>query len=107
MNKPKVDVVCEQVVEALVSQGYTYQVTREDIAKVIYLIRGIDERTVARWLHVLEAFHYLIVESSKTYRINPAKIPHIVHKLKEQPQVMLSGVARTHTQSSEAHEAGR
>ena len=81
--------VCQQIVEFLIRRGYVHQVSLKDIEKAIMSIRGIDERTIKRWTKALIVFEYIKPVSPYTFQLNPLKIPHLIKKLKEQPQTKI------------------
>jgi len=97
MNKPKPEEVCEEIMEILLKDGFSYQVCKKDIEKAIFRVRGIDKRTTERWLKVLLTFDYLQEINKVVYRMNVAKIPHLFQILKHTPQTRLSSSAHTHT----------
>jgi hypothetical protein len=78
-----------EIIDALISSGYRYQVTKKDVEKTIMQLRGIDPRTVEKWLKALTVFEYLIPVSDKSFQLNPLKIPDLVSKLKEKSQTKM------------------
>lgn len=83
---------CEKIVEALLLEGYRYQISHKDIVKTIMEHRGIDDRTVQRWIKALLIFGYIKAENTaihKIYSLNPAKIPRLATLLKEKPQTKM------------------
>lgn len=85
----KVHKVCSEIIDHLLAQGWKVQVRRKDVEKAIMQIRGIDERTVSRWLKALITFEYLIPTSTMTYRLNPLRIPELFNNLREKPQTKI------------------
>lgn len=45
-------------------------------------VRGIDSRTVARWVEVLVAFGYLEPVNKNVYQMNVVKGPHLTSILR-------------------------
>jgi len=80
---------CQKIIDYLISDGFKYQVAKKDVIKAIMWIRGIDERTVGRWLKALETFEYLIPINPNIYKLNPLKIPNIINNLKQNPQTKI------------------
>lgn len=75
----KSDTICEQIMtELLVEQDYQAQYTRKQVEKAIMKVRGIDERTVQRWLKALMVFEYLEPKAPNIYSINFVKVPKFV-----------------------------
>jgi len=85
----KTQEICEQIINHLVSDGFRKQVSKKEVQKAIMFIKGIDERTITRWLKALETFEYLIYINPNLYEINILKIPHLITLLKEKPQTKL------------------
>jgi len=81
--------ICSQIIDHLIAEGYRVQVRRTDVEKAIMRIRGIDPRTVQKWLKALVIFEYLIQTSVVTYRLNPLRIPELFSLLKEKSQLKL------------------
>ena len=79
----------EQIMEVLTRNGYSYQVARKDIEKAIIQVRGIDKRTIERWIQLLLIFGFLKEVNDKVFEINITKI-RIVDILKKQPQTHIS-----------------
>ena len=96
MNKPNPEIVCEEIMEILLKDGFSYQVTKASIEKAIFQTRGVDKRTTDRWLKVLLTFNYLIPVNRQVYEMNVAKVPGLVKILRNNPQTHIS--TRTHTQ---------
>jgi len=80
---------CQKIIDQLIADGFKYQISKKDIAKAIMYLRGIDERTVQRWLKALEVFEYIIPVNPNIYKLNPIKIPNIINNLKENPQTKI------------------
>ena len=84
--------ICKQIIDDLIKDGYRHQIPHKDLAKIIMQKRGIDERTVAKWVKALIAFDFITpIETTvyKVYTLNPAKIPAIFKVLNEKPQTKL------------------
>ena len=85
----KAEQTCERIIDYLIQEGYKLQVHKRDIAKPIMHLKGVDERTIARWLKALIIFEYLKPITPDLYQLNPMKIPKLMHILKDHPQVKL------------------
>jgi len=90
MNKPKPEVVCEEIMELLLKDGYTYQVSMKDVEKAIWQVRGQNKETVRQWTKVLLGFEYLKQVNKDICEINVAKIPHLATLLRRIPQTRIS-----------------
>ena len=73
----------------LLAEGFRVQVTRKFVEKAIMHVRGIDPRTIHKWLRALVMFEYLIPVSVSVYRINPVKVPELFNLLREKPQTKI------------------
>ena len=80
---------CEAIINALIREGFKYQVSRQDLEKEIMWRRGIDERTINRWIKALVTFEYIIQNGHNIYHLNPIKIPKLAQLLKENPQTKM------------------
>ena len=88
----KAEQVCKEIIAEIVKEGFQYQVSHKDLVKIIMLKRGIDERTVQRWINALVTFDYITTESTsifKVYKLNPLKVPELFSTLKDKPQTRL------------------
>lgn len=81
--------LCEQIIEDLIKEGYKFQVSKSDLEKTIMLRRGIDERTVARWIRALKTLEYITQVNASVYQLNPAMTPKLFEILKEKPQTKM------------------
>ncbi|MFZ7138788.1 MAG: hypothetical protein ACOWW1_10285 [archaeon] len=80
----------QKIIKMLVQDGYRLQVTRRIVEQAIMKLRGIDERTIKKWLKALMVFEYLTPISPNVYRINPLKVPELFPLLKEKPQTKIA-----------------
>lgn len=73
----------------------------KDLEKALMWIRGVDKRTITRWIEVMEQLEYIkLVTKTKygtIYELNVVKVPNLFAILKNQPQTHLRPY--THTQS--------
>ena len=77
---------CETIIKALVKEGYRYQVSQRDLEKSIMEKRGIDERTINRWIKALTTFGYVKRETPQLFSLVPTAIPELVSLLQTKPQ---------------------
>ena len=89
VNKMNPIQTLEKIMETLTKNGYSYQVTRRDLEKAIIQVRGIDKRTIERWIQLLLIFEFIKKENEKVFDINITKI-NIVNILKKHPQTQIS-----------------
>ena len=85
----KAQEVCEEIINFLLTEGFRYQVSKKDVEKAIMWYRGIDPRTIQKWLKALIIFNYLIPKAPNVYQLNPTKIPKLIKMLKEKPQTKI------------------
>lgn len=92
-ERVKAEETCREIIAEVVKKGFQYQISHKDLTKIIMLKRGIDERTVQRWINALVTFDYLTAETTsmyKVYKVNPLRVPELFEILKEKPQTKLS-----------------
>jgi hypothetical protein len=81
---------CEQIIKALVREGYRYQLSAKNLKNTIMDVRDCaDERTVKRWTDALLTFGYLKRDTPFTFSINPVAVPELTTLLKEKPQTRM------------------
>jgi len=85
----KAQKVCEQIIDQLIREGFRYQVSKADVEKAIMWVRGVDNRTIQKWLKALIVFEYLIPKAPNIYQLNPFKIPELMKVLKDNPQTKM------------------
>ena len=92
IERVKAEEICKEIIEDIVKEGYKFQVSHRELAKAIMRKRGIDERTVQRWINALETFDYITSESTsvhKVYKLNPTKVPNLFKVLNGKPQTKI------------------
>lgn len=83
--------VCDKIIEQLLKNGFTYQITRQDLEKAIMQVRGIiDERAIDNWIRALITWDYIKHIQKGIYQLNPTTCPQIFKTLKENPQTKLA-----------------
>ena len=82
--------VCEAVMELLLKDGFSFQVPKARVEAAIMSVRGIDSRTVARWITVLVSFGYLVPVNKNVYQMNVVKVQHLASILKNIPQTHIT-----------------
>lgn len=80
---------CEQIINDLIAEGYKFQISKHDLEKTIMLRRGIDERTVTRWIKALTTLEYIKQVNAYVYQLNPTMTPKLFEILKEKPQTKM------------------
>ena len=75
----------EAIMKTLTKEGYSYQISKKDLEKAIIQNRGIDVRTIDRWIQLLEMFGFIGKVTKQTWEINITKL-NIVQLLKNKPQ---------------------
>jgi len=69
---------CQEILELLVKQGFTFQVGESEIDKAITTIRGLDPRTICNWKRALETLGYIQKLSAKLFKLDLAKTPELL-----------------------------
>ena len=83
--------ICDKIIEQLLKDGYTYQITRQDLEKAIMKVRGIvDERAIDNWVRALITWEYIKHIQKGIFQLNPTACPQIFKTLKEKPQTKLT-----------------
>jgi hypothetical protein len=57
--------ICKEIMQYLISQGYTNQVSRSVIMKAIVYIRGPDPRTIENWMRALTVNGFIEADRHK------------------------------------------
>jgi len=81
--------VCKQILAYCIKQGYTYQISKQELAKAIMLIRGADKRTIDKWLNVLTTLNYCRQVSANVYELNLKETPDLLNEAITQGQKRL------------------
>ena len=89
MNKPNLTVECEKIMEELLKQGYKHRLSPQDLEKAIMQVRGIDQRTINRWVQVLFKLGYIQGLPYGYYQFNITMIPNLMSVLKNTPQTRI------------------
>jgi len=92
VSKSRAEQTCEKIIDQLLNEDgirANLQYSRAEIIKAIMYERGIDPRTLERWLNALRTFRYIEPSAVNLYRINLSKIPKIIKMLKEEPQTKI------------------
>lgn len=78
-----------KIIDYLLAEGYKMQVRRLDVERAIMRTRGVDQRTIDKWLKALIVFEYLKPIGAGVYQLNPFRIPELLRIIKEKPQSKL------------------
>ena len=82
----KIEKTCQDILIELTKDGWRHQVTRKDLEKAIMMIRGFDDRTIKKWIKILEMFGYIIPHAPNVCSINPYSHPDLFNLVKNHPQ---------------------
>lgn len=97
MKTENIEDSCQQIMEQLLKNGFSYQVPRKEVENAIIRSNmGRDERTWKRWIRTLEVFEYLKQVNRNVYEMNVSKIPHLFQLLKNIPQTHLVTPSLSH-----------
>jgi hypothetical protein len=66
---------CVEIMKTIVQAGFTYQITRKNLKKVIMLERGGDPRTFRNWLNNLVLIEFLKPVNATVFRMNLERCP--------------------------------
>jgi len=87
--KSKTEKTLTEIIERIIQSGYTFQVSKRTVERAIMELRGIDDRTIRKWLKALVMFDYLKPVAVGVYQLNPLKVPDLFEVIKEKPQIKL------------------
>lgn len=80
---------CREIIDDLLHLGYSHQVREKDLKLIIMRRRGIDPRTIKKWINALVTFEYIKQISPTVYQLNPTVAP-VCKALKKKPQTKIS-----------------
>jgi len=66
---------CMEIISDLKLQGFTFQFTKDHLFKAINRVRGTDQRTVKKWLRILNEHGYVKFVSTFTLEYGPSGTP--------------------------------
>ena len=72
--------VCKEILDYLVREGFTYQVSRTSLVKAITLIRGGDPRTIQNWIRNLRVLGFIEMINLNVFKLNLVKSPEALEK---------------------------
>jgi len=81
--------VCNTIMKRLVQGGFTNQVSRTQVEKVIVLLCGGDPRTRKNWLKNLGDLEYLRVVNASVFEMNVGKVEGLLEVVVRQGQKKL------------------
>lgn len=61
--------------KTIVQAGFTYQITRKNLKKVIMVKRGGDPRTFRNWLNNLTLIEFLEPVNANVFKLNLERCP--------------------------------
>jgi len=79
MKQSKVLEYCTEIIKHLVENGYTNQVSKKELERIIKLFRGIDKRTVKTWMDALLEFEFIEYVNPCVVRLNLSKCPELLN----------------------------
>jgi len=66
---------CVEILKTIVKAGFTYQITKKNLEKVIMLKRGGDPRTFRNWLNNLTLIEFLEPVNANVFKLNLERCP--------------------------------
>ena len=73
---------CTQVMEEVLAQGFTHEISLSSLTPIIKRIAGADPKTVAKYPHVLGEFGFIKPTSPGVFKILYAKKSGVQKSLK-------------------------
>lgn len=71
---------CKEILNYLVKNGFTYQVSRHSLVETIILIRGGDLRTIKNWVRNLQVLGFIKMMNPNVFKLNLARCPEALEK---------------------------
>jgi hypothetical protein len=71
---------CQQIMRALVGDGFTHQISKWELKKYITVFRGGDPRTIKNCIRNLMTLEYLSQVNVSVFRIELAKVNGLLEK---------------------------
>jgi len=71
--------VCKEIMKAIAERGYTNQIHKRELEKVIMINRGIDKRTIQNWLRTLEVLGFIKPLNSNVYGLDFSQCPELLN----------------------------
>lgn len=81
--------VCQEIMKSIIEKGFTNQIHKRELEKVIIVLRGVDKRTIKNWVRTLEVMEFIKPVNSFVFELNFKKCPELLNRLIENGQKKL------------------
>ena len=81
--------VCQEIMKAIIEKGFTNQIHKRELEKVIIVLRGVDKRTIKNWVRTLEVMEFIKPLNPLVFELNFKKCPELLNRLIENGQKKL------------------
>jgi len=71
--------VCKKLMESIAKNGFTNQIHKRELERIIFMERGIDKRTVNNWIRALERFGFIKPLTPLVYGLDFSQIPELLN----------------------------
>lgn len=88
-NKSHTVKVCEEIMQTIAQTGFTNQISRKELEKIITIKRGGDPRTLRNWIKNLVLLEYLERQSNVIFKVNLTRCPEALRMVIKQGQKKL------------------
>jgi hypothetical protein len=80
---------CKELMFAIAERGFTLQISKAELEKLIMVYRGIDKRTVNNWMRALTNLGFIKPISPFAFQLDFTLCPEILNKIIEKGQKKL------------------
>jgi len=80
---------CKEIMQVLAEQGFVNSVSRNELKRLIKILRGGDPRTYKNWLDNLTVLGYLKVKNVNVFRLDFTHCPEALRLLVKPSQKKL------------------
>lgn len=77
--------VCKEIMKAIAERGFTNQITRKELEKVIMVLRGVDKRTINNWVKALERLGFIKPFNALIFELDFRQIPELYNVIIKEP----------------------
>jgi hypothetical protein len=79
LTKAKTLDVCKEIMKAIAERGYTNQIHKRELEKIIMVIRGNDPRTIKNWLKTLFELGFIEYVNPLVIKLNFSQCPELLN----------------------------
>jgi hypothetical protein len=70
MKESKVLLECREIMQVIIKSGFTNQIHKRELEKIIMTLRGMDRRTIRNWVKTLEVMGFVRVVNASVFQLN-------------------------------------